>query len=78
MKPIEVTIPFKVHQVGGMEVRGNVEVLAKLREAGIPVEGHISIQRVEHGTLEMITDRTFGDIVYRWTPDPEYDPASDL
>ncbi|AEY69534.1 hypothetical protein AH2_00024 [Burkholderia phage vB_BceS_AH2] len=78
MKTIEMTIPYEAHPLGGMEVRGNIDVLAKLRNAGIPVEGNISIQRVEHGTLEIITDRAFGDVVYRWTPDPDYDPAGDL
>lgn len=78
MKTIEVTIPYKAHPVGGMEVCGNLDVLKKLRDAGIPVQGCISIQRVEHGTLEMFTDRTFGDVIYRWTPDPDFDPAGDL
>lgn len=77
MKPIEVTMSRKEIELGN-EVLNNLLVMARLREAGIPVLGRISLQGVEHGTFEMIEDRTFGDVVYRWTPDPDYDPAEGL
>ena len=77
MKQIEVTISRKEAELGH-EVTNNLTLLVKLRSAGIPALGRISLQGVEHGTLEVIEDRTFGDRIFRWTPDPEYDPAGDL
>lgn len=77
MTTIEVTFSRKEIELG-QEVLMNLSVLVRLRESGIPALGRISLQGVEHGTLEMIEDRTFGDVVYRWTPDPDYDPAEGL
>jgi len=77
VKPVEITMARKEIELGN-EVLNNLKLMGRMREAGIPVLGRISLQGVEHGTLEMIEDRTFGDVVYRWTPDPEYDPADDL
>lgn len=77
MTTIKVTFARKEIELGH-EVLMNLSVLARLRESGIPALGRISLQGVEHGTLEMIEDRMFGDVVYRWTPDPDYDPAEGL
>jgi hypothetical protein len=77
-KPIEVTFPLDKWEKMGGETGCGIALLAKLRDAGIPAMGRIMLQGVEHGILEMSTDRTFGDAVYRWTPDPDYDPAEGL
>jgi len=81
MKPITISFPIdrkKVHRDN--EVLTNCELLDRLRSAGIPAVGNISLQGVERGTLSIETDRTFGDYIYTWTPpeDDDDDPAAGL
>lgn len=77
-EPIEVTFPLDRFDALGNEVLCNVELLKRLREAGIPAVGRISLQGVEYGTLSYHRDRLFGDAVYRWVPEsPEDDDDDD-
>lgn len=50
---------------GGHEVHENLLVLARLRAAGIPVIGAISVRGVEYGKLTMTLDED-DDFVYEF------------
>ncbi len=77
-KPITVRMDLSKFNEVGNEVRWNVALLAKLRQAGIPATGRITLQGVEHGTLAYTTDKLFGDAVYSWTPDEPEDDEEEL
>lgn len=77
-KPITVTMDLSKFDQVGNEVRWNIVLLAKLRQAGIPAKGRVTLQGVEHGTLAYTTDNTFGDAVYTWTPDEPEDDEGEL
>jgi len=81
VKPVTITVAMdrrKTHHRDN-EVCLNTEVMAKLREAGVPVVGNISIIGVERGTLSITADRVFGDYIFSWVDDDEdEDPAAGL
>jgi len=76
MKPIEVTYSMARLDEIGHEIPANCEVLDKLRKAGIPAAGRVSVQGVERGVLTIKRDRVFGDVIYTWHP-PEDDEDDD-
>ena len=41
-------------------------VLARLREAGIPVRGTILFRGIASGTLDRSEDYETGDVIFRW------------
>jgi hypothetical protein len=66
---IEVRIDYaRVTKIGN-EVIFGVEVLGKLKEAGIPVEGVLFPRAVTRGTLSLTVDPVLGDHVYQWSED---------
>lgn len=78
MKSIEVTMPMDKWDAVGSETACGIRLLELLRQAGIPAVGRIMLQGVEHGTLEITKEQCFNEMIYTWTPDPDYDPASGL
>lgn len=49
------------------EVLRQVKIIQALKDKGIPIVGHIAIERVERGTLSIAFDELFGDTVYSWS-----------
>lgn len=76
MSTIEVRMPTDMTEKLGNEVLANVRTIKRLREAGVPIVGSISILGVSQGTLQMSTDEGLDgdDYVFRWTPPTNYKP----
>lgn len=69
-KEIEVRVPadFLAAQ-GPNNVARGIQVVNRLKEAGIPVQGVLFPEGVEHGALVIYNDTMFGDTVYCWRPE---------
>lgn len=76
MNTIEVRMPTDLTAKLGNEVLANVRTIKRLREAGVPIVGSISILGVSQGTLQMSTDEGLDgdDYVFKWTPPANYKP----
>lgn len=64
---IEVHIPMQaLYRVGQAATAYTMD---RLRNAGIPVSGGLTPDRVDHGTLTFYRDLSTRDFIYRWKPD---------
>jgi hypothetical protein len=63
---IEVVIDSERIAKARTSIDLGMDVLKRLRAAGIPAEGHLWPQKVESGVLHMRFDAMFGDQVWTW------------
>lgn len=80
---IEIKVSKEHEQWLGNPILFSIDVLKRMKEAGIPVVGAAVLHGVSHGRLEITIDNE--NYVYRWHPDPKhkavskpaYDPLND-
>lgn len=65
---IEVCIPLETLERHHEVMRGFL-IVEKLKAAGIPVDGSLTVGGVLHGSLTTFDNVLFGDRVWRWTED---------
>lgn len=66
-KRIEVVIPnLDLARQGPSDAAKGAYIINRLKDAGIPVKGVITIQGATHGALTMFEDQMFGDLVIQW------------
>lgn len=67
-KRIEVAIPDRdLEAQGPSDAARGAMIISRLRDAGIPVKGVLTIQGVTHGALTMFHDDMFGQLVCQWS-----------
>ena len=83
-----MTIEIKVSRAHiewlGNPVLVDIDVIKRMKAAGVPVSGNTFFYGVDHGRLEISNDE-YKNCVYRWHPDPmrkqptkpAYDPLND-
>lgn len=66
---IEVQITNAELSVQGNETLKGIRIVDKLKAAGVPVIGNISLLGVERGALTLRSDAMFDALVYLWEDD---------